>query len=292
MFRSGMESASLTPTQTHAGSYASPSAWRSVSGRRAQLSWCAFRPSTGRATSESRFCCHGGSVSRKRRTSSAVGASIPGCGARSSASRVVTTTWSLPCGYRDARSALSVSAIAGSSNAGTRWRNWGAAAARSSVVSSGSASRSRYAASTNPIVVSIPFQSRSSLNAARALTSSATQKAASQNQPVPQSQSMNGALLLLLGREFEDGLAGTGEALLLAGDLLEVGGVGPEPRDLLHAEARALAQPLEIALLARDLAPDVAHQQEGLAAPHGEAGDEECQSGEAGEPVAHPADRV
>src|SRR5207247_2385896 len=81
------------------------SAWpsrsaRKSSGRRAQFSWWAFRPSPGIASCESCFCCHGGSSARKRRTSSAVDASIRGWGACSSASLVTTTTWSLPCGSR------------------------------------------------------------------------------------------------------------------------------------------------------------------------------------------------
>ena len=52
----------------------------------------------GIATSESIFCCQGGRPSRRRRTSSAVDASIVEWGERSSSSRVATTTWSLVCG--------------------------------------------------------------------------------------------------------------------------------------------------------------------------------------------------
>ena len=40
----------------------------------------------------------GGNSWRSRRTSSAVGAAMAGCGERSSSSLVTTTTWSLPCG--------------------------------------------------------------------------------------------------------------------------------------------------------------------------------------------------
>ena len=91
---SGSESASLTPTYTRRGSYVSPSVTPSVSGRSAQLSWCALRPAPGIATTESVFCCHGGRPSRKRRASSAVDAVIAGCGAASSLALVATTTCS------------------------------------------------------------------------------------------------------------------------------------------------------------------------------------------------------
>jgi hypothetical protein len=54
MFRSGIESASLQPTYTCAGSCAPSSCWRN-SGRSAQLSWCALRPEPGTATTVSIF---------------------------------------------------------------------------------------------------------------------------------------------------------------------------------------------------------------------------------------------
>src|SRR5262249_21356914 len=270
VFASGIESASLTPTKTREGSTPSPTTASRFSGRSAQLSWCAFLPWPGMTRTDSIFCCHGGSSARNRRTTSAVLASIDGCGARSSSSFVITTTWSLLSGYREPSSARSVVEIAGSSQAGTRCRNTGAAGSRATAASSGSVSTRSYASSTNRHVVSMPFQSSRSLNAARPLKNEETAKRIVQNQSMAAAQSLLGA-----GRELQDGLALTDEAVLFAGELLEVGGVVAKAVDRLGERDRARAQRRNVPLGARDLDPDGPDSQRAAHAPaHEQRGDE------------------
>src|SRR3989442_11345048 len=130
--------------------------------------------------------------------------------------------------------------MAGSSHAGTRCRKTGAAA-RSRAASSGSVSSAAYASSTKRHVVSMPFQSTSSLKAARPLTSMAATNTPNQAQPDPQSQSTG--LLVGLRGKLQDGLALAHVAEVLAGELLDVGGVVSQPLDPPRQLVGARAQP-------------------------------------------------
>src|SRR5256712_5687383 len=126
--------------------------------------------------------------------------------------------------------------MAGSSHAGTRCRKTGAPA-RSRAASSGSVSSAAYASSTKRHVVSMPFQSTSSLKAARPLTSMAATNTPNQAQPDPQSQSTG--LLVGLRGKLQDGLALAHVAEVLAGELLDVGGGVAQPADRPRQPVRA-----------------------------------------------------
>src|SRR2546422_4898395 len=93
----------------------------------------------------------------------------------------------------------------------------------------------------------MPFQSTSSLRAARPLTSRATTNAPNQNQPVPQSHSMR-ALLVGLRGKLQDALALADVAEVLAGELLDVGGIAAQPLDGPGQLVGARAQGDEVAL--------------------------------------------
>src|SRR4029453_9471053 len=143
--------------------------------------------------------------------------------------------------------------MSGSCQVGTRCTTTGAAGSFSSAASSGSVFRAAYASSTKRHVVSMPFQSSSSLKAARPLTKSATQKSANQNQPVPQSHVQNASTTdsaragdALRGK-FQDRLALADHAHFLAGELLDVERIVAQSLDrlgqvgLLRAQGRQLA---------------------------------------------------
>src|SRR4029450_6798812 len=118
--------------------------------------------------------------------------------------------------------------MSGSCQAGTRCTNTGAAGSFSSAASSGNVFRAASASATKRPVVRMPFQSSSSLKAARPLRKSATQKSANQNQPVPQSHVENASTTHsaragdALRGKFQDRLALADRAHFLAGELLDV----------------------------------------------------------------------
>src|SRR5690348_8607206 len=87
----------------------------------------------------------------------------------------------------------------------------------------------------------MPFQSISSLKAARKLKNDETTNSAPQNQADDQRASTSAAHAFL-GRELEDGFPRTHHAALLAGDPLEIGGVVAEAVDQLGQPLGLLAQ--------------------------------------------------
>src|SRR5207245_7224970 len=180
--------------------------------------------------------------------------------------------------------------MAGSSHAGTRCRKTGAAA-RSRAASSGSVSSAAYASSTKRHVVSMPFQSTSSLKAARPLTSMAATNTPNQAQPAPQSQSTG--LLVGLRGELQDGLALADVAEVLAGELLDVGGVVAQPLDRPRQLVGARAQRDEVALHRVHLAAHLRHLQHRAHAVGAEADGDEQDGGDAERPraAAHRAVR-
>src|SRR6185503_3191402 len=124
--------------------------------------------------------------------------------------------------------------------------------------------------STSRQVVSMPFQSRSSLKAARALKNMLTRKSANQPGPVEVSQSTGRSAAG--GRELQDRLVGPHVAQLLTGDLLDVGRVVAQPLDGARELGGAGAQADQVPLHGGDLAAHGAHPEHLVAAVDGEAG--------------------
>src|SRR5262249_52305974 len=149
-------------------------------------------------------------------------------------------------------------------------RNTGAAGSRATAASSGSVSTRSYASSTNRHVVSMPFQSSRSLNAARPLKNEETAKRIVQNQSMAAAESLLGP-----GRELQDGLALTDEAVLFAGELLEVAGIVAEAVDRLGERDRPRAQRRNVPLGGRDLDLDDPDSQRAAHAPPDEQRDDE-----------------
>src|SRR5689334_5838998 len=112
----------------------------------------------------------------------------------------------------------------------------------------------------------MPFQSTSSLNAARPLSSSVTTNAPNQNQPAPPSQSTRLAPGVRLRRKLEDCLALADVAEILAGELLDVGGIVSQPVDRARELVGAPVQREEIALHRLQLAPQLGHLEHGAGA--------------------------
>src|SRR4051794_33722804 len=109
--------------------------------------------------------------------------------------------------------------MSGSWNAGTRWTKTGARASRSSTASSGSDASCSYVSSTSRHVVSMPFQSTRSLNAARPLQTRLTKNSSAQYHSIiaawPSFRSGGGKL--------QHSLALAHVAQVLARELLDVG---------------------------------------------------------------------
>ena len=161
-----------------------------------------------------------------------------GAGARSSSSRVATTTCSLAVRIarveQRAQRRRDVGLLVGRHQVHEDRRGRRRARARPRRAAWSSAA---YASSTKRHVVSMPFQSSRSLKAARPLKNSATQKSANQNRPVAPEPAQSASTLAQRGvPELRDGNFSTVSpsrtiADLLAGELLDVGGIVAQPLD-------------------------------------------------------------
>src|SRR5258705_1049894 len=136
----------------------------------------------------------------------------------------------------------------------------------------------------------MPFQSSSSLKAARALKNMLATISANQKGPVEVSQSTGRSAAG--GRELQDRLAGPQVAELLGGDLPDVGGIGAQPLDGARQLVGAGAQGDDVALHGGDLAAHGAHAEHLVAAVDGEAGGQQHEAGAAEDARTHRAARV
>src|SRR3989442_13764004 len=100
----------------------------------------------------------------------------------------------------------------------------------------------------------MPRQSSRSLKTARPLTTSPTQNTTTQNQPVPQNHPTNASIARPVrsagrrGRKLQDGLALANHTHLLAGELLGIRGVAPQPLGEGFEHPRLLGERADVAL--------------------------------------------
>src|SRR5438552_9521502 len=137
----------------------------------------------------------------------------------------------------------------------------------------------------------MPFQSIRSLKAARKLKNDETTKSTPQNHADCQSASTSAARLVA-GRELENGVARAHHPLLLAGDLLEVRGIVPQPVDRLGEPRGLLAEGRVVALERLQLPTHVLQADDAAPAVDAEPEEQDHGHGAADEAGAHRATRV